>query len=146
MPRAKRNFTNADELQACIDGYFAMCDGHTTKAHVGKGITMELPDPLPYTFTRLAYICGVSTTTLRAIQARGEEDPNGPDGEMAEVISLACQRIEANLEERMLHGDGWGPGHVLALKNHYGWKDNVGVTGGDGGPLLVRFDKQDEKL
>jgi len=146
-----KNFTDAESLQECIDGYFAMCDAHTTKTLIGRGKDAklaEIPDPLPYTFTRLAIACGVKPHTLTEIQRRGEEEPNGPDGELAEVIAFARLQIEANLEERMLRGAGWGPGHILALKHHYGWKDNVGVTDGEGGPLVihVRFDKQDEKL
>jgi hypothetical protein len=59
---------------------------------------------------------------------------------------MAKLRIEANLEERMLRGLGYGQGHIFALKNHYGWRDTVEHTGADGGPILIRFDKQDEKL
>lgn len=149
MPRTKRNFTTAAELQACVEGYFGMCDEHTTTTLIGRGKDAKLahvPDPLPYVFTRLAIVCGCTPRTLSGIQQRGEEDPAGPEGELAEVLAMARLRIEANLEERMLRGLGWGQGHVLALKNHYGWKDNLGVTGADGGAVLVRFDKQDEKL
>lgn len=149
MPRTKRNFTTAAELQDCVDGYFSMCDEHKVEQTVKVGREMqvvEVSDPLPYVFTRLAIVCGCTPRTLSEIQRRGEEDPAGPEGELAEVIAMARLRIEANLEERMLRGLGWGQGHVLALKNHYGWKDNVGVTGADGGPVVVRFDKQDEKL
>ena len=149
MPRTKRNFTTADELQDCIDGYFEMCDEHATPMVIGRGKDAKLaqvPDPLPYVFTRLAIVCGCTPRTLHEIQRRGEEDPAGPEGELAEVISMAKIRIEANLEERMLRGLGWGQGHVLALKNHCNWRDNVGVTGADGGPVVVRFDKQDEAL
>ena len=148
MPRkrANANFTDADSLQHCIDGYFQMCDAHTTRASIGKGLIADLPDPLPYTFTRLAVVCGCCPETLTAIQRRGQEKPDGPDGEMSEVIGMAKLRIEANLEERMLRGDGYGQGHIFALKNHYGWRDTVEHTGADGGPILIRFDKQDETL
>ncbi|MCK9355692.1 MAG: DNA-packaging protein [Dehalococcoidia bacterium] len=146
MPKTKANFTTADELRGCVEGYFAMCDAHTTKAHVGKGLVMEVPDPLPYTFTRLAVVCGTGPETLKAIMLRGEKDPGGPDAEKADIIFQARLRIEANLEERMLRGLGYGQGHIFALKNHYGWRDTVEHTGADGGPILIRFDKQDEKL
>jgi hypothetical protein len=149
MPKSRRNFTDAESLQACVDGYFAMCDVHTTKTLIGRGKDAklaEVPAPLPYTFTRLAVVCGVAPHTLTEIQRRGEEEPDGPDGELADVIAFARLRIEANLEERMLRGAGWGPGHVLALKHHYGWRDANEYTGADGGPIILHFDKQDEKL
>jgi hypothetical protein len=94
----------------------------------------------------LAVVCGVLPETLKAIMRRGKEDPAGPDGEKSEVLQMARLRIEANLEERMLCGQGFGQGHIFALKNHYGWRDTVEHTGADGGPILIRFDKQDEKL
>lgn len=147
--RPNPNFKDAKQLQGCIDGYFEMCDAHVVRAWVGRGqnaVEVDQPDPLPYTFTRLAVICGCSVAKLTDIQRKGEADPAGPEGEMAEVLAFARQRIEANLEERMLHGDGWGPGHIFALKNHYGWRDTVEHTGADGGPIVVRFDLQDAQL
>ena len=46
----------------------------------------------------------------------------GKRGEFSCIIKEAIGRIAENVEERMLKGEGYGPGLIFWLKNH-GWSD-----------------------
>ena len=68
----------------------------------------------PYTMSGLAYALGISRQNL-SNYARKEM--------FAEPIALLKQRIEAQMEERMLTGQNASTPSIFSLKNNYGWHD-----------------------
>jgi hypothetical protein len=115
-----RKFDSVARMQSAIDAYFDTV-------------------PQPWTVCSLGVHLNLTMEGLLEYQARSE---------FSEPIKKAKARIEAATAERMLRGDGWGPGHIFVLKNNYGWKDQaaVEVTGQGGGPIVMRFDKEDARL
>lgn len=115
-----RKFTSVAQMETRIDSYFAT--------------VLQ-----PWTVLGLCLHLDLTIEGLLEYQDRTE---------FSDPIKKAKARIEAATAERMLRGDGWGPGHIFVLKNNYGWKDQaaVEVTGKDGGPITVHFDAEDAKL
>lgn len=94
-----RKFPSVAQMQTAINSYFATV-------------------PEPWTVLGLCLTLDLTIEGLLEYQARSE---------FSDPIKKAKNRIEAATAERMLRGDGWGPGHIFVLKNNYGWKDQQNI-------------------
>ena len=95
---------NAKTLRRVAQNYFASCDE--------RGV--------PYTMSGLAAALGIKRTTLCSYAHRDE---------FSEEIEALKQRIEQQMEERMLTGASAATPSIFSLKNNYGWKDKVEIEG-----------------
>jgi len=110
-------FKSASELEAKFDAYFERQD----------------VEGRPYTMAGLCLAAGFSSK-------QSLYDYEGKD-EFVECIKRARLRIEEQLNEKLLAGQGMVAGPIFALKNHdpASWRDKheTQITGAGGGPLQV---------
>lgn len=115
MPAVGRplKFQSVEELQKKINEYFERCDKNTKQFVTKDGELIEVPDPIPYTISGLAYHLDTSRRTLIDYEER--------DDEYSHTIRKAKDRCEAFAEESL-----WKPkiatGIIFNLQNNYGWK------------------------
>jgi hypothetical protein len=100
---------SAEEMQAKIDEYFAMCN-----------------DENPPLVSGLAYHLDMNTESLRRYSA---------DEQFYATVKRAKQRVEMYLEKRLQQQSPVGS--IFSLKNNFGWKDKTEqeLSGPDGGPI-----------
>ena len=118
-------FKTEEELQAAIDEYFAYCDNHIKEIHPKEGEAYGIADPIPYAMAGLAYALGVDRKTILNYEGRDK---------YSSLIKRARNRVEADIERRMLHKDTFTPGLIFNAKNNFDWKDKSEqdiTTGGD---------------
>jgi len=110
-------FESASELEEKFDSYFARQDAE------GR----------PYTVVGLILFAGFSSR-------QSFYDLEGRDG-YVDVCKRARLRIEEQLNEKLLAGQGMVAGPIFALKNHdpSSWRDKheTEVSGPGGGPVQV---------
>jgi hypothetical protein len=138
---SKRKYETPEDMQTALDAYFKRCDGHTKVALV-KGIGVEVDDPEPYTMSGICIALGFSRETWREYHA-------GDRGEgFIEVTDFARARVEHDMEVRLYRGIGAYVGLIFGLKHNFDWHDKseTEITGANGGPLIVHFDKRAEGL
>jgi len=96
-----RKFQSVAEMDEAIQSYF------------------DDPKSLPYTITGLALFLGMTRKGLIGYEDRDE---------FGNTIQRAKEFVEHCTAQRMLAGEGWGPGHIFVLKNNYGWKDTHDIN------------------
>lgn len=126
-------YKTVEELEKVVDEYFADCDAKTKEMHSDKLGDMIVPDPEPYTMAGLAYALGMSRQSLINY---GNKD------EFFDTIKRARERVEKDIEIRMISKDTFTPGVIFNAKNNFGWKDEskteiVGKDGGQLTPLVI---------
>lgn len=128
-------FTTAAELRQKIEQYFGECDSHeaTRKVFVKKADGSQylseeqyLTERIPYGVEGLARALRTNRETLN-VYGSGEydhKDDTDPAGEkFSDAIKDARQRINEDVERRMLMGLAPGASGIFWLKNNAGWKD-----------------------
>ena len=108
VARAKRGqpplFSSPKELQDKIDKYFELC---------------EKNDEIPL-LSGLAVNLGCDRRTLANYDTRDD---------YFRIISDAKTRCEYALEKKLVNKETYATGQIFALKNGYGWKEQVEHTG-----------------
>jgi hypothetical protein len=138
-----RKFKSVEDMERAIQAYFDECDARKVPFVTKNGDVVMVPKPKPYSMGGLAETLGIVRRTLVDYKERCDEFGVS----FLPTITRARARVERNLEERLYDGDGSDKGNIFGLKNNYGWKDGpFEVTGAGGGPLVVRFDKEDANL
>ncbi len=127
-------------MQVVLDAYFERCAERKRTVVTKAGMVVTLLDPEPYTMSGIYLALGFSRETWR-------EYHNGDRGTaFAEVCDAAELRVENDMEVRVYQPSTFTVGLIFGLKNIFRWKDNHEVTGEDGGPIVIRFDKRAEGL
>lgn len=104
---AHTKIKNKAALKRMGNKYFSQCD----------------EEHKPYTMSGLAHHLGIARRTLKDYNQR---DDFGP------IVAEFKQRIEAQMEERMLLGTSAASPSQFSLKNNFGWNDKVEIeTYGD---------------
>lgn len=117
-------YKTAAELQAAIDEYFAICQGHGVTDENGEAVIYKgqpvIVGAKPPTMTGLAYHLGFkSRQSLLNYKGRKE---------FLDTITRAKMRVEAYTEERLFDRDG-NKGAVFSLTNNFdGWSSNPGPS------------------
>jgi len=119
-----RKFQSVEEMSDAIDAYFLECDERVTSVVTKAGDVVEVPRPMPYAMSGLAYELGITRHTLINYKDRCDEF----GVEFLPTITRARARVEHNLESRMYDGVGSARGHEFGLKNNFDWKDKLDVT------------------
>lgn len=103
----------AEEMQAKIDEYFALCN-----------------DENPPLVSGLAYHLDMNTESLRRYSS---------DEQFYATVKRAKQRVEMYLEKRLQQQSPVGS--IFSLKNNFGWKDKTEqeLSGPDGGPIETKW-------
>lgn len=128
-------FTDPDDLQLKVQGYFDRMDSHIEKSQVEAGrktngdLLMEEREVLTsqkvYTLTGLARHLGVSRDTIRNYRffKHYSKDIN-PEIVIALIRTIedAVQRVE-EFNEAQLHKSGISNGVKFNLTNNFGWID-----------------------
>lgn len=109
-------YETVEELQVIIDEYFTYCDNKTKEVHSEKLGDMIMPDPEPYAMAGLAYRLNLSRQALMEYSHKDE---------FGDAIKRAREKIEADVERRMLHKDTFTPGLIFNAKNNFNWKDKT---------------------
>jgi len=139
---AKRKYETPEDMQKVIDAYFKRCDERKKTVVTKAGTVVTISDPEPYTMAGICVALGFSKEAWREYHAgdRGQ-------GFIA-VTDSAKQRVEYDMERRLYERDTFTVGLIFGLKNNFGWKDKseTEITGANGGPLVVHFDKRAEGL
>jgi hypothetical protein len=104
-------FTDVDELEEKIDGFFAFCDANE----------------YPYTIHGLCVHIGCTRDTL----CEYEKKP-----QFSDTIKKAKEKIRWFVERELFQGKN-PSGMIFWLKNNAGWKDKqeTEISGPDGAPL-----------
>jgi len=111
-------FKTPEELQKCIDQYFAECD------EKGK----------PYTVCGMAYALNCSRQTLLNYSEKGA---------FLDTVTRAKLKIQAYAEEHLFIVKN-SNGVQFSLKNNFGWRDKQELE--HTGAVHLHFDEQDRKL
>lgn len=141
MPAVGRplKFKSVEELETKINEYFNKCDKNTKQFVTKDGELIEVPDPIPYTISGLAYHLDTSRRTLIDYEER--------DDEYSHTIRKAKDRCEAFAEESL-----WKPkiatGIMFNLQNNYGWRQkqelDANLSGGlDNTNVNVKMSKEE---
>lgn len=130
-------YKTAAEMQVIIDEYFKYCDNKTKEVHSDKLGDMIMPDPEPYTMSGLAYALEMDRRSLLNYSSKEEFFP---------TIKRARDKVEADVERRMMHKDTFTPGLIFNAKNNFDWKDKTEVDTKISGELKTgNFDSQKAK-
>lgn len=126
-------YETAEELEKAIDNYFASCvPSVLTDANNEPIINQKTGAPIlkenPPTITGLALAIGYSSRQSIYDQEKREDT-------FSYVIKRARLRCQNYLERGLLTNEIPQPGGIFILKNH-GWRDNFGITDGDGGRFM----------
>jgi hypothetical protein len=92
-----RKFNSPEELEACVDKYFADCE------YLEK----------PPTMSGLAYAMGIDRKTLINYSKKEDYFP---------TYKKARDRVEASMEDLLLSGKATA-GVIFSFKNNFGWAD-----------------------
>jgi hypothetical protein len=107
-------FTSPEQLQKLIDAYFAKCDARVQTRFDKEGNPINSINPEPYTMSGLALACGVDRQTILNYSEKDE---------FFGTIKAAKQKVEADVERRLLETSNQ-TGAIFSLKNNFdGWKD-----------------------
>mgnify|MGYP000064117059 CR=1 FL=1 len=99
---SKPKIKSVNELKRIVKRYFKNCD----------------TESIPYTMSGLAAALGISRRTLKDYSQRDD---------YGEAVSGFKQKIEAQMEERMLLGTSAASPSQFSLKNNFGWNDKVEI-------------------
>jgi DNA-packaging protein gp3 len=113
-PGRPRAYRSGPELQLKVDQYFRKCDRRVRVVNNSKGKPASIMGPEPYSVTGLALFLGMDRARLLEYSKHDE---------FCYTIKMAKQRIEADLERRLLE-DRNQTGAIFALKVNYGWKEH----------------------
>lgn len=112
-------FKTPEELDEKIQEYFAYCDNRMVEVmNKDTGETFFLNKPAPYTMSGLALAVGVDRRTIVNYANKDEFFP---------TINKARQKVEAQLEEKMMEKEHFSPGQIFVAKNNFGWVDKAEV-------------------
>ena len=111
-------YKTVEELEAAIEEYFTYCDNKTKEVWSEKEGNKIYPDPEPYAMAGLAYAIGLDRRSLINYKERDE---------FFLAIKNARNRIEADVERRMMHKDTFTPGLIFNAKNNFDWRDKSEV-------------------
>lgn len=111
-------YDSAEEMAVIIDEYFNYCDAKTKEIWSEKNGTMVVPDPQPYAMSGLAYALEMDRRSLINYASRDK---------FFLTLKRARERVEADVERRMLHKDTFTPGLIFNAKNNFDWKDKTEV-------------------
>ncbi|WP_081314396.1 terminase small subunit [Rhodococcus pyridinivorans] len=132
-------FQSVTELKRKIDAYFGECDPHVAmrqvfqrKADGGQYLVEEeyITDPVPYGVEGLARALDTNRETLNKYASGdydGKDDTDAGGDRFSDAVKRARQRINEDVERRMLMGLAPGASGIFWLKNNAGWKDRQEV-------------------
>ena len=109
-------YKTVEELQAAIDEYFAFCDARIKQVHSKEGESYGISNPEPYAMAGLAYAVGLSRQALVEYSHKDE---------FGDALKRARNKVEADIERRMIDKDTFTPGLIFNAKNNFGWKDRT---------------------
>ena len=124
-----RKYSSPEEMQELIDKYFIDCKEHKELVD-GK----EVSKPLPLTMSGLAVALGMDRRSLVNYNNRDEFFP---------TLKKARDIVEADMECRLLQGNGSPIGYIFALKNNYAWVDKQEIETTSRVTLSVPDDVED---
>lgn len=128
-------FNNPEEMQQIIDDYFDRCKPDFERDSEGNLIVNSKGTPIiklnPPTITGLALALGFNSRgTIYEYEKKNDE--------FSDTVKVARLRCENWVEEKAMAGVVPPAVGIFALKN-YGWRDNFGITGEDGGPVDLKM-------
>lgn len=73
--------------------------------------------------------------TMQGLREYGRKE------EFADIVEIAKQRVQHNVEHKLIYGQGNATGAIFWLKNHAGYSDqkDVNLGGQSGNPLQVNL-------
>ncbi|MGL5051023.1 MAG: terminase small subunit [Fusobacteriaceae bacterium] len=108
----KEKISTPEKLYKCVQEYYEMCNAQSREIATNKGIQFI---EKPFTISGLCLSLGISKRKLNQV-AKLED--------FREIIEYCFLLSENYLEEGMLSGKINTLASMLALKNHFGWRDN----------------------
>lgn len=132
-------FGTVAELKQKIEQYFGECDSHVStrqyfkkKADGSQFLAEEeyLTEQIPYGVEGLARALDTNRETLNTYASGeydGKDDSDEAGDTFSDAIKRARQRINEDVERRMLLGLAPGSSGIFWLKNNAGWKDRQEV-------------------
>jgi len=134
-------YKTPEEMRAVIDEYFTRCDNRIKEIHSKEGESYGISNPEPYAMAGLAYALGMDRRSLLDYKFKDDFLP---------LLKEARNRVEADIERRMIDKETFTPGLIFNAKNNFDWKDksetDITTNGDSITPLLVQFIDKDENI
>lgn len=126
-------YKTPEDMQKAIDEYFDRCDNRIKEIHTKEGESYGISDPEPYAMAGLAYALGMDRRSLL--------DYKHKDGFLP-LLTKARNKVEADVERRMLHRDTFTPGLIFNAKNNFDWKDKTETDITSKGEAITKVDNK----
>lgn len=134
---APQKYQDIKKFQAIIDKYFKDCLSRTKTSYLkgpkGHPIKFQIPNPRPFTITGLALALGTTRQELINIEHEYQYPQLFVDS--IRKAKLRCY----NFTEESLWLPKVAQGVIFSLKNNFGWKDMIEITG-PGQATMPRID------